>query len=185
MKMNWEAAEKGLQYLEAEPRRFDMMRWVSDASDKSFELLEEKPPCGTVCCFAGAIALAHAKDPKKVTAMNAEYLAHEALGTDRTHELFCLTCWPKEFSDLYAKAITQAERVAALRAYIERLKEEQSMSGERFYIITVPDPYEPADSGMRVSRTLAWKEDHEPDKEHHVIGGPFATREEANRVRSD
>ena len=56
----------------------------------------------------------------------------------------------------------------------------------RYYVEQVPDPYEPADSGMQISKVLEWNGLGEPEVAgHRCIAGPFATREEASRTRSD
>jgi hypothetical protein len=122
VKINFDAAEKGLQFLEAEPRRFDMSEWILPAEEA--ELLEEQPPCGTACCFAGAVALAHSEFPEDVDIENIEELACELLEIKQADadRLFHLPMWEQPFLSMYAFAKTQKERVAALRAYIESLK---------------------------------------------------------------
>lgn len=45
----------------AEPRRFNMTFWMIDATALDKSQHARKPPCGTVCCFAGEWGLRYGK----------------------------------------------------------------------------------------------------------------------------
>lgn len=123
--MNFKVAEKALQFLEEEPRRFDMDDWI--VSSKSARLLEGEPPCGTACCFFGAVVLSSSKEHSFLRRDEIRKMAMELLELEpefNPSELTNILMWPYKFYLLYANAKTQSERVAALRAYVETFKSE-------------------------------------------------------------
>lgn len=64
--MNVEKMHAIGQAILAEPRRFNMELWgatVEDGIDEANHAKTAKPPCGTVCCFAGEWALLHTNTP--------------------------------------------------------------------------------------------------------------------------
>jgi hypothetical protein len=121
MRINEQALWKSVEFLEQEPLRFNMYAsissWVED--DQDFE----EPPCGTVCCLAGAVCLSNEKN-NPARRENWHVIEHIASGIlrlskKRITRLFYLCNWPNKYSNVYHKAKTAAERVAVLRRRVE------------------------------------------------------------------
>jgi hypothetical protein len=122
--MNLKAMRKGLKYLEEEPKRLDMRLFIARA--KEGNILEEEPPCKTVCCFAGAVVLSHLdKLPRNrfsgLFYSNMKFKAMELLQIpmSEANSLFYLEAWPPDFRNKYSQAKTQKDRVAALKSYVK------------------------------------------------------------------
>lgn len=134
MSRNRELALKIVEHLEAEPRRFDMLDWVSQSPlipglpyEREFDPPPfDPPPCGTVMCFAGwACVLSghkianetHVHYNDGVTAPISQVAA--ALLGELGAMIFHLSSWSGPARYAYRTAETPAERVAALRMAVD------------------------------------------------------------------
>jgi hypothetical protein len=120
MKFRRKVAEKAIQYLEEEPKRFDMRTWIVPSN--AANLLEADPPCGTACCFAGAIILSNRLRVRSDSGISLKAMELLGISSASSGKLFMADNWPAKFRDAYYDASTQIGRVKALRSYIESLK---------------------------------------------------------------
>lgn len=122
---NLPLARKAIAYLkEHEGRRFNMARFISRSP---YDFLDDKPPCGTVVCFAGAVVVVHDGFPSVPMPRgyydSIESRAAKLLGIEHFRhnhrKLFFTANWPEKFRDAYITATTGLDRVAALEARVE------------------------------------------------------------------
>lgn len=119
--MKTKMLRKVQEFLLAEPRQFDMNNWIR--SPRLVNVLE-MPPCGTVCCVAGAAYVIDKNKPldkvrndliKTLSTYRVETEAKRILGLTEAQatRLFYKSGWPARFRRAYEKAKTPAERVQA------------------------------------------------------------------------
>lgn len=118
------AIRKGVEYLREEMRRVNMKQGVSSFKSINFDDFETvpeelEPPCGTVCCIAGAMVLAHGWikfNPEKDWRMAWAEVSLKArdnaeLTREQANRLFLfknMTCYGHE-EDWHWPAVNEAE----------------------------------------------------------------------------
>jgi hypothetical protein len=137
--MNVENIWRAFAYLEQEPRRLYMSEGITSVKHLKMkailwsreERVLETPPCGTVCCLAGAAVLSRPEVEDRLKArmgkLNGEWwglIEEEAeeifdLGKLQSYRLFYLHRWPPHFREEYLRASTPEARLAALKEYIQ------------------------------------------------------------------
>ena len=108
-----------IDFILAEPRRFNMRYAVEPVAGGQFGILKEQldtPPCGTACCFGGAVYLL-GKRIKTMRRRSFEWddvrpFATQYLGIneDQADRLFHTSNWPTHFREAYDNATTAIER---------------------------------------------------------------------------
>lgn len=110
-----------IDFILSEPRRFNMRYAVEPVSGGEFDDLKEQletPPCGTACCFAGAVYL-QGKRIKNLNRRSFEWaskvepfaISHLGITDQQGEKLFHVSNWPVYFNQAYASATTPIERV--------------------------------------------------------------------------
>jgi hypothetical protein len=124
---SWPAFKAGLQFLADEPRRLWMPSWtgvLADDPDLKWQVSVVNgglPPCGTVCCLAGAIAIANSGEPAQDAARaigNAETKAFEVLGLDAYNRYGDWTQLAAKLDDVFM--MTNIETLPELWAVLEK-----------------------------------------------------------------
>jgi hypothetical protein len=130
MVMNIEMLEKVKTFLREEPRRLNMTEWVSP----SYEVGTNAPPCGTVCCIAGATLLLATNSHNFVEfaattrPWSVEKQAREVLGLSvvEARDLFYTAFWPEDLLRMYNDADDdKATQVEMVCKRIDRLVSSQ------------------------------------------------------------
>lgn len=118
------------QFILAEPRRFDMWSGVQKTTDvRAFsggDRILQEPPCGTMCCVAGAAFIIG----KKIELNKPYYFDWISISSYAINKffhftyhqadlLFFPTNWPKIFKDAYDEADTPMLRASVGVARIE------------------------------------------------------------------
>lgn len=137
--MNIEAMRKAVKYLEEEPKRLLMNASIIEqvTPDSAFGkgLGADRPDCGTVCCFAGAVVITHYPNLETVRREflgsatlayewiwhNVQDLALQALDIPpyEGEQLFYLQEWPLDYWGRFREAENAQQRVSILREYLE------------------------------------------------------------------
>ena len=106
--MNVKLLRKVEKFLLDEPRRFDMSNWVIDSNSKLARVLKP-PPCGTMCCIAGAAVVIHEKiklNHTDLTSVFGKSMGILDLPQDQAERLFAARNWPSKFCAAYNTART-------------------------------------------------------------------------------
>ena len=118
---------EAIQFILKEPRRFNMRYPVEPVRESSGTKVNfyglpmqgqiDLPPCGTVCCFAGALYLQgmkirNLKSRQFSWFYEVQPYAKERLGLSEmeSRKLFHVEDWPETFEILYNNATTSIER---------------------------------------------------------------------------
>jgi hypothetical protein len=140
--MNTKLLRRIERFLLREPRRFDMTEGVKPADTIGSVL--QTPPCGTVCCLAGAAYILH-NNIEKTLCGDDKYWgdvrcnAIEALNITekQADRLFLIKTqhssdtddyWPERYAEAYDKAKTPRQRV---RVAIRRIEHFIKTKGKK------------------------------------------------------
>jgi hypothetical protein len=121
--MDKELVEEVKTFLRAEPRRFDMSGWIANYYGDA----ANAPPCGTVCCIAGAVlilrgvyrtAADYISNPSDPAELAAELLG---ISDGSAENLFSSARWPEELWLRYKKAVNAGDKRQQVEIACERL----------------------------------------------------------------
>ena len=112
--------------MKAEPRKLRMENWMEDITGAEDIKEKDRPPCNTVMCIAGGIALktCSTKNLLGMAWYEIPDLAAETLGMEYNKDtryeignlwnLFIPEYWPFKYRELYEKAKSQSQRVRVM-----------------------------------------------------------------------
>lgn len=123
--MNIPKLRKLKKFILAEPRRYNQNTWFTKCGPF---VDEQKPPCGTVCCLAGAACLMEGFNYKEMLFADQNTIGQDAakilgLAKDEAMHFFGAdgTGWHPKAHSLYVEAKTVEDRAKAAALAIDLL----------------------------------------------------------------
>lgn len=131
--MNTKLLRKVQKYIMQEPHRYNMSSWIAPIKFAYDKTEDQNPPCGTVCCIAGAAYIISTNSDIKTVSVGSVDLYITAvnnlqLNQAQTDRLFYTQYWPKKFKTSYYEVKTSLSRakvgVARIEHFIKTRGEE-------------------------------------------------------------